>query len=68
MRGGFLASARGLHDVGSGPLGGSRPYGYADLLVAGEYEPADGGRIGVTAFRNSEAVLLDYEAAPEDAT
>ena len=67
-RGGFLASARGLHDLGSGPLGGSRPYGYADLLVAAEYEPTDGGRIGVTAFRNSEAVLLDYEAAPEDAT
>ncbi len=67
-RGGFLASARGLHDVGSGPLGGDRPYGYSDLLFAGEYEPADDHRIGVTAFRNSEAVLLDYEAAPDDAT
>ena len=67
-RGGFLASARGLHDVGAGPLGGGRPYGYSDLLFAAEYEPAEGRRIGVTAFRNSEAVLLDYEAAPEDAT
>lgn len=67
-RGGFLASARGLHDVGSGPLGGDRPYGYSDLLLAAEYEPGDDQRFGVTAFRNSEAVLLDYEAAPDDAT
>ena len=62
-RGGFLASARGLHDVGSGPLGGDRPYGYSDLLLAAEYEPGDDQRFGVTAFRNSEAVLLDYEGA-----
>ncbi|MYC98534.1 MAG: TonB-dependent receptor [Gammaproteobacteria bacterium] len=67
-RGGFLASARGLHDVGSGPLGGDRPYGYSDVLLAAEYEPGDDQRLGVTAFRNSEAVLLDYEAAPDDAT
>ena len=67
-RGGFLASARGLHDVGSGPLGGDRPYGYSDVLLAAEYEPGDDHRIGVTAFRNSEAVLLDYQAAPDDAT
>ncbi|MXW08762.1 MAG: TonB-dependent receptor [Gammaproteobacteria bacterium] len=67
-RGGFLASARGLHDVGSEPLGGDRPYGYSDLLLAAEYEPGDDQRFGVTAFRNSEAVLLDYEAAPDDAT
>ncbi len=67
-RGGFLASARGLHDVGSGPLGGSRPYGYADALLAAEYEPGDGHRLGLTAFRNSEAVLLDYETAARDAT
>jgi hypothetical protein len=67
-RGGFLASARGLHDVGSGPLGGDRPYGYSDILLAAEYEPGDDHRIGVTAFRNSEAVLLDYQAAPDDAT
>ena len=67
-RGGFLASARALHDVGSGPLGGDRPYGYEDALLAAEYEPGDGHRIGATAFRNSETVLLNYEAAPEDAT
>ena len=67
-RGGFLASARGLHDVGSRPLGGDRPYGYSDLLLAAEYEPGDDHRVGVTGFRNSEAVLLDYEAAPDDAT
>ena len=67
-RGGFLASARGLHDVGTGPLGGDRPYGYSDVLLAAEYEPGDDHRIGVTAFRNSEAVLLDYEVAPDDAT
>ena len=67
-RGGFLASARALHDVGSGPLGGGGPYGYADALLAAEYEPGDGHRIRATAFRNSEAVLLDYEAAPDDAT
>ena len=67
-RGGFLASGRGLHDVGSGPLGGDRPYGYSDLLLAAEYEPGDDHRVGVTVFRNTEAVLLDYEAAPDDAT
>jgi len=67
-RGGFLASARGLHDVGSGLLGGDRPYGYSDLLLAAEYEPGAEQRFRVTAFRNSEAVLLDYEAAPDDAT
>ena len=67
-RGGFLASARGLHDVGSGPLGGERPYGYADVLLAAEYEPGAGHHIGVTAFRNAEAVLLDYTVAPDDAT
>ena len=67
-RGGFLASARALHDVGSGPLGGARPYGYGDALVAAEYEPAGGHRVRATAFRNSEAVLLGYEAAPDDAT
>ncbi len=67
-RGGFLASARGLHDVGAGPLGGDGPYGYADALLAAEYEPGAGHRIGVTAFGNSEAVRLDYRAAPDDAT
>ena len=67
-RGGFLASARALHDIGSGPLGGRRPYGYGDALIAAEYEPGDGHRLGTTGFWNSEAVLLDYEAAPQDAT
>ena len=68
VRGGFLASARALHDAGSEVLGGRRPYGYGDALIAAEYEPGDGHRLGATAFRNSEAVLLDYDAAPDDAT
>ena len=68
VRGGFLASARALHDIGSETLGGARPYGYEDALVAAEYELAEGHRVRATAFRNSEAVLLGYEAAPEDAT
>ena len=67
-RGGLLASVRALHDAGSGALGGRRPYGYGDALIAAEYEPGDGHRLGATAFWNSEAVLLDYAAAPDDAT
>ena len=64
---GFLASARSLHDLGRAALGGAGPYGYRDLLVALDAELATGHEIGVTGFLNSEAVLLDYKLAPDDA-
>ncbi len=66
-RAGLLASSRTLHDLGRAPLGGERPYGYRDALIAFDAEPAEGHRIGVTAFANSEAVLLDFALAPDDA-
>jgi hypothetical protein len=66
-RAGLIASSRTLHDLGSAPLGGERPYGYRDALIAFDAEPAEGHRIGLTAFTNSEAVLLDYALAPDDA-
>ena len=66
-RAGFLASARSLHDLGRGALGGAGPYGYRDLLIAIDADPASGHEIGVTGFLNSEAVLLDYNLAPDDA-
>lgn len=64
---GLLASTRSLHDVGSALLGGERPYGYRDALVALDAEPGDGHRFEVTAFTNEESVLLDYALSPEDA-
>jgi hypothetical protein len=64
---GVLASTRSLHDVGSTLLGGDRPYGYRDALIAFDADPADGHRFEVTAFTNEESVLLDYELSSEDA-
>ncbi|MEX2467769.1 MAG: carboxypeptidase regulatory-like domain-containing protein [Gemmatimonadota bacterium] len=66
-RAGLLASARSLHDLGRAALGGAGPYGYRDLLVALDAEPATGHEIGVTGFLNSEAVRLDYTQTPDDA-
>lgn len=64
-RAGLLASTRTLHDLGRAPLGGERPYGYGDVLVKVEGEPADEHRIRVTGFWNDESVRLDF---PGDAT
>ena len=65
-RAGILASTRSLHDLGRTALGGGGPYAYRDFLVALDADP-DGHEIGVTGFLNSEAVLLDYTLAPDDA-
>jgi hypothetical protein len=56
---GFVASARGLHDLGSGILGGSSPYGYHDVLLSTEADLAPGHTIRATGFWNRESVALD---------
>jgi hypothetical protein len=55
---GVVASARALHDVAADPLGSS-PYGYRDVLLAVEAEPAEGQQVRGTAFLNRESVQLD---------
>lgn len=67
-RGGYIASARSLHDLGSSALRGQRPYGYRDVLVGMEFEPTRGQMLRGTGFWNSEAVLLDFGDAPDDAS
>lgn len=57
-RAGFLLSARTLHDLGKAPLGAS-PYGYHDLLVGIDVEPADHQTLRATGFWNRESVRLD---------
>ncbi|MDZ7779073.1 MAG: TonB-dependent receptor [Gemmatimonadota bacterium] len=64
---GILASGRSLHDLGRRALGGARPYGYRDLLVAVDGEVAPGHELGVTGFLNSEEVLLDHARVSDDA-
>ncbi len=65
--GGLLLAGRGLHDLGREPLGGQRPYGYGDILVAAEVEPDQGHTLGATAFANGESILLDFPAGSSDA-
>ncbi|GMV05559.1 MAG: hypothetical protein AMXMBFR53_18370 [Gemmatimonadota bacterium] len=60
-RAGLVASARSLHGFGERPLGAS-PYGYHDLLLSLEAEPAEGHVVRATAFRNRESVVLDLPA------
>jgi hypothetical protein len=67
-RGGYVASARSLHDLGEPVLRGQRPYGYRDVLVGMEFEPKQGHVLRGTGFWNSEAVLLDFTNAPDDAS
>ena len=67
-RGGYIASARSLHDLGARALRGRRPYGYRDVLLGMEFEPKNGHSIRGTGFWNSEAVLLDFANAPDDAS
>lgn len=61
-RAGLVASARSLHGLGSAPLGAS-PYGYRDVLVGVEAEPAAGHLVRTTAFWNRESVVLDFPEA-----
>ena len=67
-RGGYVASARSLHDLGATALRGQRPYGYQDVLLSMEFEPTNGHLLRGTGFWNSEAVLLDFAHAPDDAS
>ena len=55
---GVVASARSLHGFGRGPLGTS-PYGYRDVLVGLEAEPAPSHLLRATGFWNRESVVLD---------
>lgn len=55
---GFLVSGRALHDLGRVPLGDS-PYGYGDVLLGLDIEPARDQRVRATGFWNRESVRLD---------
>lgn len=66
-RGGILASARTLHDLGEVPLGGERPYGYGDVLLRADVEPASDHLVRATGFWNGESVHLDFPTEPSDA-
>ena len=67
-RAGLLLSGRSLHDLGSAPLGGRRPYGYQDLLLTTVVEPARGHEVRGTGFWNAESVVLDANDAPDAAS
>ena len=58
---GVVASARSLHGFGEAPLGAS-PYGYRDVLIGAEVEPAEGHLVRATGFWNRESVVLDLPA------
>lgn len=66
-RAGLITSARSLHDLGEGPLGGERPYGYRDILVSVEVDPAATHKLRATGFWNAESVLLDFDEGGSDA-
>ncbi len=61
-RAGIVASARSLHSFAEAPLGAS-PYGYRDVLVGVEAEPARGHLVRATGFWNRESVVLDLPSA-----
>lgn len=67
-RAGVILSGRSLHDLGSAPLGGERPYGYQDALLTAVLEPARGHELRATGFWNAESVVLDASRAPDDAS
>lgn len=67
-RAGAIVSGRSLHDLGTTPLGGPRPYGYRDLLVAIDGDPREGHEVAATGFWNEESVRLDFDGRPDDAT
>lgn len=66
-RAGLIASARSLHDLGEGPLGGERPYGYQDVLASVDVEPVAEHSLRATGFWNKESVLLDFDARRSNA-
>jgi hypothetical protein len=66
-RAGVIVSGRSLHDLGSGPLGGKRPYGYRDLLVSLSTDPGERHTLSATGFWNTEAVRLEFDHEPDDA-
>ncbi len=57
-RAGVVASARSLHGFGEAPLGAS-PYGYRDVLLGVEVEPAEDHLVRATGFWNRESVVLE---------
>ena len=63
-RAGVLVAGRALHD-GAATLwaSGGSPYGYRDGLFRFDLEPADGHRLGVTAFANRKSVFLDLASS-----
>jgi hypothetical protein len=66
-RAGVIASARTLHGLGEGSLGGAAPYGYRDALVSASAAPSEGHEMRATGFWNEESVLLDPSRAPGSA-
>ena len=67
-RAGVMASGRVLHQLGAGPLGGERPYGYRDLLVSVDADATAEHRFRATGFWNSESVRLGLDPRSGDAT
>ena len=56
----MMVSGRSLHDLGTAPLGGPRPYGYRDLLVIVDADPTTNQALTATGFWNEESVRLDF--------
>jgi len=60
----FLASARTVHGLGTGPLmSGGFPYGYGDALARFDYTPHPLHAVTLTGFWNHERVQLDTAGA-----
>jgi hypothetical protein len=55
---GFLLSGRTLYDLGRAALGAS-PYGYGDVLLGLDADPAPNQHVRATGFWNRESVRLD---------
>jgi hypothetical protein len=55
---GFLLSGRTLYDLGRAALGAS-PYGYGDILLGLDADPAPSQHVRATGFWNRESVRLD---------
>jgi len=64
---GMIVSARTLHGLGAGPLGGAPPYGYRDFLMSASVQPASAHEVRGTAFINDESVDLDESQGVGDA-
>lgn len=65
-RAGLLLSGRGLHDLGRSPLG-RQPYAYRDVLGSFDVDLSSDHHLALTAFDNSESILLEFPAGSSDA-